>query len=75
MRYIVTGINGQLGGKIAENMLQYVSGKQLIFTCSNLSRLPKEKVDNWTKQGVSIREANYDKKEQMIEAFRGGNRP
>jgi len=74
MRYIVTGINGQLGGKIAEDMLREVSGKQLIFTCSNLNRLPKEKADNWKKQGVTIREANYDKKEQMIEAFRGGNR-
>ena len=74
MRYIVTGADGQLGGRVAENMLHEVSGEQLIFTCPKLKRLSKEKVEAWEKQGVTIREANYDNKEQMIEAFTGGNR-
>ncbi|TZE81012.1 NmrA family NAD(P)-binding protein [Calorimonas adulescens] len=74
MRYVVTGVDGQLGGRVAENMLHEVSGEQLIFTCPDLKRLPKEKVQAWKKQGVTIREANYDNKEQMTEAFRGGDR-
>ncbi len=39
MRYIVTGADGQLGGRVAANMLNEVSGDQLIFTCPDLSRL------------------------------------
>jgi len=74
MRYIITGADGQLGGRVAANMLNEVSGEQLIFTCPSLSRLQKEKVEAWEKQGVKIMEANYDNKEQMIEAFKGGDR-
>ncbi|AJA48821.1 hypothetical protein CPAST_c27540 [Clostridium pasteurianum DSM 525 = ATCC 6013] len=33
MRYIVTGADGQLGGRVSSNMLNEVSGDQLIFTC------------------------------------------
>jgi len=74
MRYIVTGTDGQLGGRVAANMLNEVSGEQLIFTCPILSRLPKEKIEAWEKQGVTVKEANYDNKAQMIEAFKGGDR-
>lgn len=74
MKYIVTGVDGQLGGRVAANMLQEVSGDQLIFTCSDLSRIPAEKAEAWQKQGVTLRAANYDNKEQMIEAFTGGDR-
>lgn len=74
MHYIVTGVDGQLGGRVAVNMLSEVSGDQLIFTCPDLRRLPKGKVQAWEEQGVTIREANYDNKEQMTEAFRGGER-
>lgn len=74
MRYIVTGCDGQLAGRVATNMLNEVSGDQLIFTCPYLARLPKEKRESWEKQGVLIREANYNNKEGMIEAFSGGER-
>jgi NAD(P)H dehydrogenase (quinone) len=74
MRYIVTGADGQLGGRVAANMLNEVSGEQLIFTCPVLNRLPKEKAEAWEKQGVTLREANYDNKEQMTKAFKGGDR-
>lgn len=43
MYYIVTGCDGQLGGRVANNMLKEVPGEQLIFTCPFLDRLPKEK--------------------------------
>ena len=74
MRYIVTGADGQLGGRVAANMLNEVAGDQLIFTCPDKSRLSEKRVEDWTKQGVTVREANYDNKEQMIEAFKGGDR-
>jgi len=74
MRYIVTGADGQLGGRVAANILNEVSGEQLIFTCPVLNRLSKEKAEAWEKQSVALREANYDNKEQMIESFKGGDR-
>ncbi|WP_243167298.1 hypothetical protein [Acetobacterium malicum] len=74
MRYIVTGADGQLGGRVAANMLNEVSGDQLIFTCPDLSRLRPERVKIWKEKGVTIKEANYDNKDQMIETFKGGDR-
>lgn len=74
MKYIVTGCNGQVGGRVAANMLEKVSGDQLIFTCSDISRVPDDKLRAWQDQGVSVRQANYDNKEEMAEAFKGGDR-
>ena len=74
MRYIITGSDGQLGGRVAANMLKEVSPDQLTFTFPFIERLPEKKIGDWKKQGVEIREADYDKKEQMIEAFMGGER-
>lgn len=74
MRYIVTGVDGKLGGRVAENMLQDIEGKDLIFTCPNLSYLPDEKKERWEKLGVRLREANYDDTVGMTRAFEGGDR-
>lgn len=74
MKYIITGCNGDLGGRVAANMLSEVSGDQLIFTCSDLSRVAPEKLKAWQDKGVSVRQANYDNVEEMAEAFKGGNR-
>ncbi len=74
MKYVVTGVDGKLAGRVAENMLKEVAGNELIFTCSKLSRLSEEKKEKWKKAGVSIKEANYDDKVGMIAAFSGGDR-
>lgn len=74
MRYIVTGCDGQLGGRVAENMLKEVKPTDLIFTCPFLDRLNPEKKERWETLGVTIRQANYDSVAEMQEAFRGGDR-
>lgn len=74
MKYIITGCDGQLGGRVAANMLEAVSGDQLIFTCPNVGRLPAEKVKEWQERGVSIRQARYDHTGEMLRAFEGGER-
>lgn len=74
MKYLVTGADGKLAGRVAENMLKEVSGKDLIFTCPNVARLSEEKKKEWIEKGVEIREANYDNEEQMTEAFYGADR-
>lgn len=43
VKYIVTGVDGKLGGRVAENMLKEVKAEELIFTCPFLERLNPEK--------------------------------
>lgn len=74
MKYLVTGADGKLAGRVAENMLNKVSGTELIFTCPDLSRLSSEKRKKWEEYGVEVKEANYDREEQMEQAFRGADR-
>lgn len=74
MKYIVTGADGQLGGRVAENMLNSVSGDQLIFTAPDPSRIPTEKQQRWLDAGVELRKADYNDKNGMIAAFTGGDR-
>jgi NAD(P)H dehydrogenase (quinone) len=74
MKYIVTGVDGKLGGRVAENMLNEVEAKDLIFTCPFIERLNPEKKAHWEELGVSVKQGNYDNVEEMTEAFKGGNR-
>lgn len=74
MKYIVTGVDGKLAGRVAETMLQQVEGSELIFTCPNPDRVPEEKKERWNQAGVALRAASYDDEEQMTAAFSGGER-
>ncbi|MDH2926763.1 NAD(P)H-binding protein [Lonepinella koalarum] len=74
MKYLVTGADGKLAGRVAEIMLEKVSGNDLIFTVPNLARLNSEKRAKWEAQGVMVLEANYDNQEQMMEVFSKANR-
>jgi NAD(P)H dehydrogenase (quinone) len=74
MRYIVTGADGKLAGRVAENMIKEVGGENLIFTCWSLTFLSKEKLERWEKAGVKVFEANYDDVESLNTAFKGGDR-
>ncbi len=74
MKYVVTGCDGKLGGRIAENMIQNEAPENLIFTCPFPEYLPEEKKGLWAKLGIDVRAANYDKPEQMVNAFQGAER-
>ncbi len=74
MKYIVTGVDGQLGRRVAKNMLDHVDGNALIFTAPNLNRIPREVLIKWKSEKVEIREGNYDDKEGLQKAFDGGTR-
>jgi len=74
MKYIVTGCDGKLGGRVAENMLEHISPTELIFTCPFFNRLNPEKKTNWESLGVTVSQANYDNVEEMAKAFEGGDR-
>ncbi len=72
--YIITGVDGNFGGKVAQEILKEVSGDQLIFTSPALERIDQAKIERWKQQGVSIRAADYSNTDIMTEAFRGGKR-
>ncbi|KXT79652.1 NmrA family NAD(P)-binding protein [Streptococcus panodentis] len=74
MKYIITGCDGQLGGRVTENMLKEVKGSDLIVTCPFLDRLDPEKKERWEGLGIAVRQANYDNLEEMTAAFQGGDR-
>ncbi|TKI05980.1 NmrA family NAD(P)-binding protein [Martelella alba] len=74
MKYVITGCDGQLGGRVAENMLSNVNPRNLIFTCPDPKRLPAETVAKWNRLGIEICTADYDKPEQMWKVFKGADR-
>ena len=74
MKYVVTGVDGKLAGRVVEDMLHQVDGSELIFTCPNPDRVPEEKKARWKQAGVTLRAASYDDEEQMTNAFSGGER-
>ncbi|MGW9529135.1 NmrA family NAD(P)-binding protein [Paenibacillus terrae] len=74
MRYIVTGVDGQLASRIAETVLAEVGGRELTFTCMNKERIPKDALQRWEQAGVSIFEINYDDIPSMVRAFKDGDR-
>ncbi len=74
MRYIVTGADGKLAGRVAKIMLKNVSGDQLTFTCYDMNRLPADKLKRWQDAGVRVVEADYNDKESLVKAFADGDR-
>lgn len=50
MKYLVTGADDKLAGRVANNMLEAVAGIDLIFTCPNLARVPMEKKTAWEEK-------------------------
>lgn len=74
MKYIITGCNGKLGGRIAENMIKSAPTKNLIFTCPQPDSIPAQIQNRWLNLGIQIRPANYDNYNEMVESFRGGDR-
>ncbi|GJM75136.1 hypothetical protein HMSSN036_73520 [Paenibacillus macerans] len=74
MRYIVTGVDGQLASRVAETVLAEADGRNLTFTCMKKDRIPKDTVQRWESAGVKIFEINYDDIPSMERAFKDGDR-
>lgn len=74
MKYVVTGVDGKLGGRVAENMLDKVEPGDLVFTCPSPERIPAEARARWSRLGVELRPADYDDPEQLRASFAGGDR-
>ncbi len=62
----ITGASGQLGQLIIDALLKKVPASRLIATARN-----PEKIQHLAAQGVTIREADYDRPETLERAFAG----
>lgn len=74
MKYLMNGVDGQLGSVAADEVLKLLSPEECIFCAPAISRIPEAKKQKWTDQGVEIREASYDNYDQMIAAYSGADR-
>jgi NAD(P)H dehydrogenase (quinone) len=74
MRYLVTGVDGQLGGRVAENMLAEVDGRDLVFTGVDLSHVPEDRREAWKARGVTVTAMSYDDRAAMTGIFRSVDR-
>lgn len=74
MKYLMNGVDGQLGSVTADEILKLVDPKNLIFCAPSLERIKPENMKKWKEAGVEIREASYDNYDQMVEAYKGADR-
>lgn len=72
--YLVNGVGGQLMSQAAEDMLNLVPARDLVFAASSIDRIDPVKLRRWRDRGVTIREASYDRPEQMRAAYEGVDR-
>lgn len=73
-KYIVTGVSGQLGGRVASIMLNEADPHELIFTVPFMDHFDQQRKEAWEKAGVTVLEANYDNYEQLLDVFKQGER-
>lgn len=74
MKYVITGVDGQLGGRVAQNMISSANPEELIFTCPDLSRIDTELRNCWESLGIELRQVNYDDPDGMEKSLAGGTR-
>ena len=67
-KIIVTGVDGNFGGYVAENITKIAKKEDLIFTC------PFEKgLEKFKQEGFDCRVANFNHPETLESAFKGGD--
>lgn len=67
-KIIMTGVDGNFGGKSAQIILDKVPKEQLIFTTPN-----QEVMKKYQAQGIDTRYADIFDKETLLKAFAGGD--
>lgn len=74
MKYVVIGVDGQLSRRIAQNMVNSISGNELIFTCNDLQRLSDKLKEGWSNKNVTVRQVDYSNIDEITSAFSGAER-
>lgn len=71
--YAITGVDGQLAGKIVDNVLREVDGAQLILTSPAPERIPAAKLAEWTAHGAVLRPGDYSDPDQLAASLHGAD--
>jgi NAD(P)H dehydrogenase (quinone) len=67
--YIVTGVSGYVGNRVAEILVERVDPARLIVTSRN-----EETLARWRERGADARYADYGDPDSLVRAFAGGDR-
>ncbi|MBP2058490.1 NAD(P)H dehydrogenase (quinone) [Lactobacillus colini] len=67
-KYILTGVDGNLGGQAANYLMKEANKDDLIFVGYSESSLKK-----YSDQGIETRQANFNHFEGLVNKFRGGD--
>lgn len=67
-KYILTGVDGNLGSQAAEFLMKLTDKKNLIFCGYSQEALKK-----YQEQGIETRQTDFNHKEGLAEAFAGGD--
>lgn len=62
----VTGANGNLGRLVVKGLLEFVPAPEIIAAVRH-----PEKADDLRALGITVREADYDRPDTLVDAFRG----
>ena len=69
MRLIVTGASGDLGGRVARQLLELVPAEDLILLSRNTDKLAE-----FAARGAHVRAADFDQPDSLAAALAGGDR-
>jgi NAD(P)H dehydrogenase (quinone) len=71
MKIVVTGAAGKLGSNIVENLVKKIPASDIV---AGVRDPQSEKAKAYEAQGVEVRLTDFEKKETLVEAFKGMDR-
>lgn len=73
-KYVLTGVSGGIGAGAADYAFENaLPDQKLVFSSSNIAKLPADKVAAWKAKGVEVVEASYEDVESMKKIFEGAD--
>lgn len=73
-KYVLTGVGGNIGSVAASYALEIAPpDSTLVFTISNLKKLPGHTIESWEAKGVQVAEASYDDVNSLEQVFAGAD--
>ncbi|PYH49293.1 NAD(P)-binding protein [Aspergillus saccharolyticus JOP 1030-1] len=73
-KYILTGVGGHLGSIAATYAIEIApADSTLVFTVSDLTKLPPSKLEAWRSSGVQVTQASYDDVSSLERVFAGAD--
>ncbi|OQE34628.1 hypothetical protein PENCOP_c016G08600 [Penicillium coprophilum] len=71
-KYVLTGVGGNLGRVAASYALEVAPpDSTLVFTTSDLKRLPCHELESWRARGVEVAQVTYDDMSSLEQVFAG----